>query len=170
MNRPEPKLIIFSAILSLLAAFMPVAHSGEITSPISPIIYGDGKGGFELYWFRPGKFVQNIGNNNIIPDRGMVLSLSDRQHCILTTINLTPPYYIKNANTYIFNSDPFPELPGDQLTPIRMAIKTKVSDNYYDDIWYENSSIVKDAWAEIKEYENSIHERDLKFHEFESWD
>jgi hypothetical protein len=38
-----------------------------------------------------------------------------------------------------------------------------------DDIWYENKNIVEEAYKEIKEYELTIKERDLLFHEFEGW-
>ena len=38
-----------------------------------------------------------------------------------------------------------------------------------DDIWYENINIVEEAYKEIKEYELTIKERDLQFHEFEGW-
>jgi len=40
-----------------------------------------------------------------------------------------------------------------------------------DDIWYNNDGFVKQTWEDIKDYEtNLLHERDLKFHEFEKWE
>ena len=38
-----------------------------------------------------------------------------------------------------------------------------------DDIWYENKNIVEKAYKEIKEYESTIKERDLQYHEFTEW-
>lgn len=43
---------------------------------------------------------------------------------------------------------------------------------YYeaDNIWYENENLVENTWKEIQEFETtSLKEKDLKFHEFESW-
>jgi len=38
-----------------------------------------------------------------------------------------------------------------------------------DNIWYNNKNIVDKAYEEIKQYENSLNEKDLKFHEFDEW-
>ncbi|MES2108848.1 MAG: hypothetical protein V4577_08880 [Bacteroidota bacterium] len=38
-----------------------------------------------------------------------------------------------------------------------------------DDIWYDNKNIVEEAFAEIKGYEKSLKEKDIKYHEFEGW-
>lgn len=38
-----------------------------------------------------------------------------------------------------------------------------------DDIWYENLNIVDKAYKEIKEYEQTLKEKDIQFHEFAEW-
>lgn len=38
-----------------------------------------------------------------------------------------------------------------------------------DEIWYDNRSIVDDAFNEIKEYENSLNESEIEFFEFQTW-
>ncbi len=38
-----------------------------------------------------------------------------------------------------------------------------------DDIWYENKNIVYCTFEEIKDYENSLLEKELKYDEFEKW-
>jgi hypothetical protein len=38
-----------------------------------------------------------------------------------------------------------------------------------DNIWYDNRNIVEDAFKEVKEYEKSLKQEDVKFHEFEKW-
>ncbi len=38
-----------------------------------------------------------------------------------------------------------------------------------DNIWYDNKNIVEEAFAEIKEYENSLKQKDIKYHEFAEW-
>ncbi len=146
MCRPEFKFYsIVSIVILFFNSFIFNAYSEDIESPICPIIYGDGSGGFELYWFYPDKNKINLGNNTLVPKRGVMSSMIDRQYCILTSINLTPPYYIENTNTYIMNCDLFPDLPDDQYTPIRLAVKKKMSDNYYEDLWYEYVSLRADA-------------------------
>jgi hypothetical protein len=36
-----------------------------------------------------------------------------------------------------------------------------------DDIWYENETVVADAWKEVQEFEQSLQEQDLKFHPYD---
>lgn len=38
-----------------------------------------------------------------------------------------------------------------------------------DDIWYDNETIVEDAFKESLEYENSLKPNEWKIHEFEGW-
>ncbi|NQY31330.1 MAG: hypothetical protein HRT69_17930 [Flavobacteriaceae bacterium] len=38
-----------------------------------------------------------------------------------------------------------------------------------DDIWYENKTIVEDAYKELIEYENSLRPTEWKIHEFKGW-
>ncbi|SIT94827.1 hypothetical protein [Pontibacter indicus] len=38
-----------------------------------------------------------------------------------------------------------------------------------DDIWYETEGIVDKAFKEIKEYEQSLNKKEIKYHEFEGW-
>ncbi len=137
--------LLIRIIIILFSCTSFNAYAEEIESPVSPIIYGDGSGGFELYWFHPGRYIKNIGNNTIIPERGVIPSKDDRQYCIFTTIDLTPPYYIESANTYILNGNMSSSLPGDQYSPIRMAVMEKITDNYYDDLWYEYVGLAEDA-------------------------
>ena len=88
----EPKSFLFNGIIILLfCCAIFTADAEGVESPVSPIVYGDGSGGLELYWFQPGRYLKNIGNNTIIPERGVIPSKDDRQHCIFTTIDLTPP-------------------------------------------------------------------------------
>jgi len=146
MHRQELRLFSIIVIaISIFNIFVFNVFPEEIESPVCPIVYADGNGGFELYWFYSGKNVINPGNNSIIPQRGVMSSMIDRQYCIFTGIKLTPPIYIEKTNTYIMNSDLFPDLPGDQFTPIRLAVKEKVSDNYYEDLWFEYVSLPADA-------------------------
>lgn len=143
--REQKLLLIVFMIILLCSCIISVAHSEEIKSPICPIVYGVGDGGFELYWFYPDKNRLSVGNNTIVPERGVIPSMDDRQYAIFTTINLTPPYYIESTNTYIKNSDMYPDLPGDQFTPLRLSVKKKESGNYYNDLWYEYVSLYPDA-------------------------
>ncbi len=42
---------------------------------------------------------------------------------------------------------------------------------YYpaDDIWYDNETIVEEAYKELLEYENSLSPTEWKMNEFEGW-
>jgi len=138
MYSPELRTFLIAGIVFFFFnSLIFDACSEEIEAPLCPIVYGDGGGNFELYWFYTDNNILRVGNNTIVPERGVIPMMGDRQYSIFTTINLTPPYYIESSNTYIMNSDMYPDLPGDQFRPVRMAIKKKVADNYYEDIWYQ---------------------------------
>ncbi|MFV0584771.1 MAG: hypothetical protein ACK5N4_22380 [Parabacteroides gordonii] len=38
-----------------------------------------------------------------------------------------------------------------------------------DDIWYENKNIVEEFYKEVCDYEKSLSEKELEFHEFDGW-
>jgi len=60
-----------------------------------------------------------------------------------------------------------------RFASLTSAILTELTDGVCcypaDNIWYDNRNIVKDAFIEIKEYEKSLKQEDVKFHEFEKW-
>ncbi len=51
------------------------------------------------------------------------------------------------------------------LTELTNGVCTYTAEN----IWYENEGFVETTWQEVKDYENTLKERTLKFHEFEKW-
>ena len=38
-----------------------------------------------------------------------------------------------------------------------------------DDIWYENKNIVEEFYKEVCDYEKSLSEEELEYHEFDGW-
>ncbi|TFF39280.1 hypothetical protein [Mucilaginibacter psychrotolerans] len=61
-----------------------------------------------------------------------------------------------------------------RFAALTSAILTKLTDGVCcypaDDIWYDNDKIVENAYKEVKEYEDSLKEKDLKFHLFTKWE
>ena len=60
-----------------------------------------------------------------------------------------------------------------RLASLTSAILTELTDGVCtypaDDIWYDNKNIVDEAFKEVKTHEQTLKERDIKFHEFENW-
>lgn len=60
-----------------------------------------------------------------------------------------------------------------RMASLSSAILSELTDGVCcyaaDDIWYDNATIVKDAYKEVVEYENSISLRDWEVHPFEGW-
>ena len=60
-----------------------------------------------------------------------------------------------------------------RFASLTSAILTELTDGVCcypaDNIWYDNRNIVEDAFTELKEYEKSLKQEDIKFHEFEKW-
>lgn len=61
-----------------------------------------------------------------------------------------------------------------RISSLSSAIISELTDGicYYpaDDIWYDNKTIVRDAYKELKEYENSLKTTDWKMKEFDGWE
>lgn len=38
-----------------------------------------------------------------------------------------------------------------------------------DDFWYDNKNIIRDAFSEVKEYEESLNPSEIRVHKFEKW-
>lgn len=60
-----------------------------------------------------------------------------------------------------------------RMSSLSSAIITELTDGICcypaDDIWYDNKSIVDDAYKELLEYESSLKPTEWKMHEFEDW-
>jgi len=108
----------------------------DVEKPVNPLIYADGSGDIVLFWFYPGLNANICGNIISNPERGTAPSFEDRQYCLLTKFDLNPPCLIRNVSTFIMNKDEFPDLPGDQFTPLRFALKSRMADRTFADLWY----------------------------------
>ena len=60
-----------------------------------------------------------------------------------------------------------------RFASLTSAILTELTDGVCtypaDDIWYDNKSITDEAFKEVKEYEQTLKEKDIEFQEFEKW-
>ena len=76
----------------------------------------------------------------------------------------------KKSISFVWHSSDSFEL---RFASLTSAILTEITNGVCcypaDDIWYENENIIEEAFKEIKEYESSMSESDLQFHEFKSW-
>ena len=59
-----------------------------------------------------------------------------------------------------------------RFASLTSAILTEITNgvcSYEDETWYNNQNIVKNAFKEVIEYEQSLSEKDLDFFEFDEW-
>ena len=60
-----------------------------------------------------------------------------------------------------------------RFASLTSAILTELTDGVCcypaDEIWYDNKNIVDNAFKEIKDYERTLKDKDIQFHEFDEW-
>ncbi|WP_114783703.1 hypothetical protein [Botryobacter ruber] len=73
--------------------------------------------------------------------------------------------------TFVWHSSDSFEL---RFASLTSAILTELTNGICsypaDNIWYDTESIVEKAYKEIKEYEQSLNKKEIKYHEFEDWE
>jgi hypothetical protein len=52
---------------------------------------------------------------------------------------------------------------------VRAAKLTGSPRSFDEEVWYDSSSIVDEAWKGIKSWENSIADGDWRYYEFDGW-
>jgi len=76
----------------------------------------------------------------------------------------------KKVVTFVWHSNDTFEL---RFASLTSAILTELTNGVCcypaDDLWYDNASVVENAFKEATDYEKSINERDFDFHEFDKW-
>lgn len=76
----------------------------------------------------------------------------------------------KKVVTFVWHAGDSFEL---RFASLTSAILTEITNGVCcypaDDIWYDTENIVDNAYKEFKQYEESIREQDLNFHEFDGW-
>jgi hypothetical protein len=76
----------------------------------------------------------------------------------------------KKVVTFVWRSSDTFELRFASMTSAILAELTNGVCCYHaDDIWYNNTDIVEEAFKDALEYEKSIKEKDFVFHEFDEW-
>lgn len=121
--------------------------SGELPKPICPVVYAGSMGGYELYWFYPDMHNEALGNPTDEPAHCSCPSMQDRRYSVLTRFKVNPPVLIAGVSTFIYGHDIFPNLPGDQFTPILISVKRRTPPNCFNDLWVAPISLDSGAPA-----------------------
>jgi len=117
-------------IIWLLCLYLFISCAGSIAAldkPFGPVIYTDNLGGIQLYWFYPGLHDSTIGNTDRIPELQLCPSAGPDRYSVFGQVAVDPPVEITEISTFIWNFDLFPELPGDQYTPVQLTLGSNLT-------------------------------------------
>lgn len=128
--------VISIGISAVFCVFLCVPLMANVSGPLCPTIYAGSDGKIEIYWFYPGLHETSAGN---LPNNSDIFGMGapavgPGRYAVVTRFGLDPPVLIHHAVTYIVNSDPFSELPGDQFTPITLFLGRQTDDGCFSHI------------------------------------
>ncbi len=128
--------------LSLIFIFMIIFSETIycVEKPIEPVIYANSRGGFEIFWFYPGLYVDTLGNMDRPYLRKACLSLNPKDYSTFTQLKANLPVFLKSFLSYI-SSEEIQEHPGGRFTPIRLSIKLRNSVHSFNEIWHDTASL-----------------------------
>lgn len=128
------------------------------------------KSGFELYI---DDFDLNEEKENLKPKLSFLDKLRGRKQ---EETAFAPPEVekrlkdCKKAVSFVWHAGDSFEL---RFASLTSAILTELTNGVCcypaDDIWYDNKNIVDEAFKETSEYEKSLSEKEIEFHEFDEW-
>lgn len=128
------------------------------------------KSGFELYI---DDFDLNEEKENLKPKLSFFDRLRGKKQ---EEIAFAPPEVekrlkdCKKAVSFVWHAGDSFEL---RFASLTSAILTELTSGVCcypaDDIWYDNKNIVDEAFKETTEYEKSLLEKEIEFHEFDEW-
>ena len=119
----------------LLSFATLIRASNGNKGPVCPTVYAGSEGTFELFRFHSSLHRQSLGNIDGSVDAECCIGTADEIYGVMTRFGVTPPVMIDSVKIFIANRDPFPELPGDQYSPIRLFLKNREGDNVFSDVW-----------------------------------
>ena len=128
------------------------------------------KSGFELY---VDNFNFKTEIKNLKPKQSLIAKLIGRTNSEAPLLSSDIESRLKDCNKVVNfawgSADSF-ELRFAWLTSSILAeLSNGVCFYPADNIWYDNSNIVDKAYQEIIDYENTLTEKDIVFHEFTEW-
>ncbi|SYZ73503.1 hypothetical protein TRIP_C21621 [Candidatus Zixiibacteriota bacterium] len=127
----------FAAVWTVLfSAGFPLEKS------LGPVIYSSAQGGYEVYWFYPGLHQYRRGDLDVTPDNCAVPGSADREYAVFSQFRLRPPAAVAEAGMVIVNNDPFPQYPGDQFTPLALALQTEMSADPTTILWKDTVALL----------------------------
>jgi len=133
--------VITRGLLLISFIIISTGNLGALEKPFSPIIYSDGRGGLELYWFYPGLHRVHAGNDFAPPLQGKVADKNDKNWYLITPFHILPPVYVESISSYIMNRDNFPYWAGDQFTPIDLALIGGFLPDSTTEIWRDQAAM-----------------------------
>jgi hypothetical protein len=135
------RAVISLGLLLLLIFATSLKASNEIDRPVGPVVYAGSDGTFELYWFWPRLHRQRPGNVDSLPDDHGCVGTGARKYGVLTKFRVNPPVMVDSVLTFISGNDPFPDLPGDQYSPIMLSLKRRQSVDSFEDYWVQAAGL-----------------------------
>ena len=128
------------------------------------------KSGFELYI---NDFNLQAEKENLKPKQGFLDKLLGKKQPEISFATPEIESRLKDCKklvTFVWHAGDSFEL---RFASLTSAILTELTDGICcypaDDIWYNNKNIVNEAYNEIKDYEQTLNEKDIQFHEFDEW-
>ncbi|UCD93404.1 MAG: hypothetical protein JSU69_06420, partial [Candidatus Zixiibacteriota bacterium] len=129
------KAVILCSLSLLLTFASPIRASNNNSRPVCPTVYAGSDGAFELFWFCPNFHRQHLGNIDESADTEGCVGMGAEKYGVLTRFGVNPPVVVDSVKIFISDSDPFPNLPGDQYSPIMLSLKRRKPGNSFSDIW-----------------------------------
>jgi len=135
------KYIIYTGLIVLYCS-APLAKSrAEVLEPPALQIFVGSTGKAELYWYYPGLYESSLGNLDRVPDNFGAMTTQAGRNALLTPFRLNPPAMINTIETYIINYNPFPDMPGNQFTPVSLLLYEQTGESCFLPRWCQEVSL-----------------------------
>ena len=112
-----------------------IEASNDNSGPVCPVVYVGSDGAFELFWFHPNLHRHYLCNIDSSVDAESCIGTASKIYGVATRFGINPPVMVDSAKIFIADRDPFPELPGDQYSPIRLFLKNRNGEHVFSDVW-----------------------------------
>ncbi len=148
--------VITRGLLLISIIFISTGNLCALEKPFSPIIYSDGTGGLELYWFYPGRHQVHAGNDLAPPLQGGIPGIEDKNWSLFTGFDIMPPVYIQTISTYLMNEDISPVWTGDQFSPMNMFLADGFLVDYISILWLDTIALDSSISEPSQKIERSL--------------
>ncbi|GEM_PF-2069095 len=129
--------IKFAVVILIVITCLDVSSLFAIENPNTPIIYSNGSGKIEVFWFYPGLHEDTLGNTSHNPNILLSPGSQDVQNAVFTRFEVYPPVFVEEESCFLrggayetIDSEGF-------FPPVRMALKCRDKSGIWIDRAYE---------------------------------